>query len=147
MPESTKPLGIAVAVLVRETDHGQCVLLVRRANSDASSLNWVFPGGKIEAGETPKMAAQREVFEEAGIIAKRPKEIGRRIHPKTGVSIFYVTFKEAVACDYAPADVNIAEQAWVDVSKVESYFGDKMFPRVRNFLGIKEIDLDLPTIA
>ena len=29
---------------------------------------WVFPGGKIESGETPLQAAKREVFEETNLI-------------------------------------------------------------------------------
>lgn len=29
---------------------------------------WVFPGGKIEPGETPEEAAKREVFEETNLI-------------------------------------------------------------------------------
>ena len=29
---------------------------------------WVFPGGKIEKGETPEEAAKREVFEETNLI-------------------------------------------------------------------------------
>ena len=39
------------------------VLLQRRADSN----KWGFPGGAIEIGETPQMAAVREVKEETGL--------------------------------------------------------------------------------
>jgi 8-oxo-dGTP diphosphatase len=55
---------IAVAVVVQ----GGRVLVGRRAAdaTEAAGLH-EFPGGKVEAGESPEMAAARECLEESGI--------------------------------------------------------------------------------
>src|SRR3712207_218946 len=60
MPQSPIPAVIAVVI------HEGRALLVRRANPPDAGL-WGFPGGKIEAGETVKAAATRELLEETGI--------------------------------------------------------------------------------
>jgi 8-oxo-dGTP diphosphatase len=41
---------------------------------------WEFPGGKVEAGETPQQAAQRECLEEAGIEIVVENPYPRAIH-------------------------------------------------------------------
>lgn len=56
----------AVAVILRED--GQ-VLLGQRPEGKPWAGWWEFPGGKIEAGETPFHALQRELQEELGITA------------------------------------------------------------------------------
>ena len=43
---------------------------------------WVFPGGKIEPGETPLEAAKREVFEETNLIIKDLEIVGEQAFDK-----------------------------------------------------------------
>jgi 8-oxo-dGTP diphosphatase len=62
---------VAAALIVR---HGQVLICQRRADQPMA-LQWEFPGGKIEPGETPEQALARELHEELGIEAK----IGPRI--------------------------------------------------------------------
>ena len=48
------------------------VLLQKRADCN----KWGFPGGAIELGETPEMAAKREVKEETGLVVEVDNLIG-----------------------------------------------------------------------
>ena len=43
------------------------VLATQRSATMTLPLKWEFPGGKLEAGETPEQALIREVCEELGI--------------------------------------------------------------------------------
>jgi hypothetical protein len=43
----------------------------------------VFPGGKVEPGESPAQAAVRECFEETGLHVRAEHDIGRRDHSAT----------------------------------------------------------------
>lgn len=68
-PNPHAPVVAILAVVVRAGN----VLLVRRANPPDAGL-WGFPGGKIEAGETIREAALRELAEETGVIA-HPEQV------------------------------------------------------------------------
>ncbi len=59
------------AALVRDGDR---ILLAQRPPGGALGLQWEFPGGKIEAGESPEHALARELAEELGVVA-RPLEV------------------------------------------------------------------------
>lgn len=56
---------VAAALIVRD---GQ-VLICQRRPDQPMALQWEFPGGKIEPGETPEQALARELDEELAIHA------------------------------------------------------------------------------
>jgi len=56
---------VVVALILR----GDEVLVCQRRPDQPMALKWEFPGGKIEAGETPEQALVRELGEELGIDA------------------------------------------------------------------------------
>jgi 8-oxo-dGTP diphosphatase len=56
---------VAAALILREGE----VLIGQRRPDQPMALQWEFPGGKIEAGESPEQALARELDEELGIKA------------------------------------------------------------------------------
>lgn len=122
-----KELHVVCAIVQAE----ERVLIARRAEGQSNAGLWEFPGGKIEAGEAPQMALQREMKEEFGADGltgahlcdshysdERMKltlsafffhlftpELQLRVHDE----IRFVNAQELPACTLSPADVPIAQ--------------------------------------
>src|SRR5271163_1423847 len=60
-----RPIVLVAAVALVDAD-GRVLLAERPAGKSMAGL-WEFPGGKVNAGETPEFALMRELEEELGI--------------------------------------------------------------------------------
>lgn len=67
-----------VAAVIERSDRR--LLIGQRRRGDTSPLKWEFPGGKVEAGETPEDALARELKEELGATLQKWIVIGRVLH-------------------------------------------------------------------
>lgn len=93
---------VAVAVLIKQVDR---VLLVQRS-FDPQKGHWTLPSGFVDAGEDPKVAAERECLEETGLNIREIKlldVIFGQEHPR-GASILIVYQAEADPGELKPGD-------------------------------------------
>ena len=93
--------------------------MIQRAAGVVMPGYWCFPGGHVEAGETPCRAVQREMLEELGVVVKPTQRLGA-IRIRGGA---YVLAVWCVAWDgqpFAPSPAEIADYRWVTQDEITS---------------------------
>ena len=108
----------AAAAVVHDPERG--VLLLWRHRFVTDSWGWEVPGGRIDEGESPEQAAERETLEETGWRPRALRPIGA-YHPLAGAvdQRFHVFLAEGAEHVGEPADRNEAERVeWVPVERV-----------------------------
>src|SRR4051812_23429775 len=78
-PSPRCPPKARFCLAVLENGRGEILLLRRSAEDDFAPGLWGFPGGHIEANESPEVTIEREVAEEIGVRVSR--ELVRRFGP------------------------------------------------------------------
>lgn len=86
-----KQLNVAVGILI---DEHRKLLLTKRQTHQPYADFWEFPGGKIEANETPVAGLARELSEELGVILQEatPLVSVQHVYPEYAVrlNVFWV---------------------------------------------------------
>jgi 8-oxo-dGTP diphosphatase len=83
-PAAKEVRRVVAALIVRRGK----VLICQRTRHQAMPLKWEFPGGKIEAGESPQAALERELDEELGITPRVGREVAQITHRyRSGVAV------------------------------------------------------------
>jgi ADP-ribose pyrophosphatase YjhB (NUDIX family) len=109
-PEGGSLPGVACVGAVVHDAAGR-LLLIRRGR-DPHRGRWSLPGGRVEAGESPEQAIEREVLEETGLTVRAGAPAGRvRIQ---GDAVVYDVL-DLVCTLVAPSDVPVAGDDAVDV--------------------------------
>jgi 8-oxo-dGTP diphosphatase len=127
-PRVKKQIDVVGAVIVSDG----LILCAQRGSSGALAGMWEFPGGKIEADETPRRALEREIVEELDCVVEVGEEVTTTSHEyEFGVvrlTTFYCVLVEGtptlsehaavrwlassdlLSLEWAPADVPAVEQ-------------------------------------
>lgn len=97
------------------------VLFLKRHADKVEGLRWGVPGGKLEVGEKPLAAAERELFEEAGIRARHLQPIGslyiRRPEVDFIFHLFFLLLSEFPLLKIAPEEHT--EACWVNLHEAK----------------------------
>jgi 8-oxo-dGTP diphosphatase len=104
-------LTTVVAALIRR---GGRILICRRRADQAHPLKWEFPGGKVEAGESPTAALQRELQEELALTARIGEEVERYEFCYPGKNPILLIFYSVHDFAGEPHNCVFAEMRWVE---------------------------------
>jgi ADP-ribose pyrophosphatase YjhB (NUDIX family) len=90
-PENTATPRVVPCVGAVVHDDARRLLIVQRGHHPHRGL-WSLPGGRIEPGESPEQAVQREVREETGVDVLPGALIGHATIPGAGVAYDVLDF-------------------------------------------------------
>jgi len=84
-----KPIPVACLVLI---DHLGHLLATQRPNGKTLANLWEFPGGKVEANESPETALRRELIEELNLEVQSLTPLEPVTHPYDFATIQLLPF-------------------------------------------------------
>ena len=112
------PILTVVAGLIQR--HGALLICQRRRDA-AFALQWEFPGGKLEAGESSAAALRRELQEELGIAADVGAELYRTQHDYPGVYSVKLIFHHVARFSGNPRNHAFEQIRWVALEELPAF--------------------------
>jgi 8-oxo-dGTP diphosphatase len=99
------------------------ILVCQRRRNDTFALEWEFPGGKVEMGESPIDALERELREELGVEATIGAELYRTSHRygeiPTDLSLIF--FQASVEAESEMENLAFERFEWADPADLLRY--------------------------
>ncbi len=131
---------VAAALITRDSK----LLVCQRRHDDTHALQWEFPGGKVEPGESPAQALTRELREELGVDAIVGKEIYRTSHRYREFQVGLVLiFFQANVDDSALLQNLVFERfEWTELSTLPQYNFLQADRELIGLLASRSIQLD-----
>jgi 8-oxo-dGTP diphosphatase len=108
---------VVAAVIERD---GQ-VLVCQRKQGSRHALKWEFPVGKVEPGETPRAALQRELMEELALPATIGQEIVRYEYRYPRRSRILLIFHRVSEFQGEPSNQIFEQIAWEPRTRLTEY--------------------------
>ena len=96
------------------------IMLCQRKPEDRLGLKWEFPGGKLEHGESPQQALQRELREELAI-ETRTGRIYDIYHESSGDRSLLLLFFRSEILSGEPQTIDCNAIAWVSPADLTKY--------------------------
>ncbi len=109
----TELAEVVAAAIVKD---GRLLLAQRTRPAELAGM-WELPGGKVEPGETPAAALERELNEELGVEAAAGERIGVDV-PLAGGLVLRAYLAELV--HGTPTALDHAEVRWVDAGELHT---------------------------
>jgi len=101
-------LQVVAAIIERSAG----VLICRRRPDQSHALQWEFPGGKVEPGESPAAALARELEEELGISGATGDVMTRYVFAYPGKPPVDLIFYRVLEYSGEPLNLIFQEMRW-----------------------------------
>jgi 8-oxo-dGTP diphosphatase len=111
-------------------ERGGSILVGQRTPAQSHPLQWEFPGGKVEPGETPAQALTRELEEELGIRHAASGEITRYAFVYPGKSPIELIFLRVASFEGEPRNLVFHDIRWqprLQLADLDFLEGDRDF--------------------
>jgi 8-oxo-dGTP diphosphatase len=96
------------------------ILIAQRKENDTHSLQWEFPGGKVEEGESPSESIIREIKEELDIHISPDNVFDVVYHKYEKRNIILIVYN----CTYLsgePRAIECNDFKWIDIKSMQDF--------------------------